>query len=65
MAPLTTGQETAGLFGQQSERHYGKYRGIVTDNQDSKHLGRLKARVPEVLANVETGWALPSLRSIS
>ncbi len=38
---------------------YGKYRGIVTDNQDPSNLGRLKARVPEVLFDVETGWALP------
>jgi uncharacterized protein involved in type VI secretion and phage assembly len=41
-------------------RHYGKYRGVVTDNQDPKKLGRLKLRVPEILGEVETGWALPS-----
>jgi uncharacterized protein involved in type VI secretion and phage assembly len=40
-------------------RHYGKYRGIVTDNGDPKKLGRVRARVPEVLGDVETGWALP------
>jgi uncharacterized protein involved in type VI secretion and phage assembly len=40
-------------------RHYGKYRGIVTDNGDPKKLGRLRARVPEILGDVETGWALP------
>lgn len=39
--------------------HYGKYRGIVTDNGDPKKLGRLRAQVPEVLQGVETGWALP------
>ncbi len=43
------------------ERHYGKYRGKVTDNQDPKNLGRIRAKVPEVLQDVETGWALPSL----
>src|SRR5215217_8334679 len=43
-----------------SGRHYGKYRGIVTDNEDEKNLGRLKAQVPEVLGDVETGWALPA-----
>jgi uncharacterized protein involved in type VI secretion and phage assembly len=42
-----------------SNRHYGKYRGIVTSNEDPKNLGRIKARVPEVLGDVETGWALP------
>jgi len=61
MAPVTTGREITASSGQQTARHYGKYRSIVVDNQDPKNLGRLKARVPEVLANVETGWALPSL----
>jgi uncharacterized protein involved in type VI secretion and phage assembly len=42
-----------------SARHYGKYRGQVTDNQDPNNLGRIKAHVPEVLGNVDTGWALP------
>src|SRR5947199_412607 len=32
-------------------RHYGKYRGIVSDNSDPKKLGRLRARVPEVLVD--------------
>jgi uncharacterized protein involved in type VI secretion and phage assembly len=52
---------TTGLLGREIPRHYGKYRGIVTDNDDKKHLGRLRARVPEVLGDVKTGWALPSL----
>ena len=42
-------------------KHYGTYRGIVTDNQDPKNIGRIKAIVPEVLGDVETGWALPCL----
>jgi uncharacterized protein involved in type VI secretion and phage assembly len=50
---------TAHSPGRQSSRYYGKYRGLVTDNADPKNLGRLKARVPEVLGDVETGWALP------
>ena len=58
--PQTTGAETTSLLGQHAVRYHGKYRGIVTDNQDPNNLGRLKARVPEVLADVETGWALPS-----
>ncbi len=41
-------------------RFYGKYRGFVVDNDDEKHLGRLKLRVPSVLGNdVVTGWAMP------
>jgi hypothetical protein len=42
-----------------SERFYGKYRAIVSDNNDPLQLGRLRARVPEVLHDVDSGWALP------
>jgi hypothetical protein len=43
-----------------TDRFYGKYRGLVTDNADPANLGRLRARVPEVLGEeVQTGWALP------
>lgn len=56
---MTIDTDTAQLLGQQEIRHYGKYRGIVTDNKDIKNLGRIRARVPEVLGDVETGWALP------
>lgn len=45
----------------QSTRFYGKYRALVTDNQDPNNLGRVKARVPEILGDVATGWALPAL----
>lgn len=41
--------------------HFGKYRGTVTDNEDPKKIGRVKAKVPEVLGDVETGWAYPCL----
>ena len=40
-------------------RFYGKYRGLVVDNNDPQQLGRLKAQVPEVLGEVNSGWALP------
>jgi uncharacterized protein involved in type VI secretion and phage assembly len=41
-------------------RFYGKYRGIVVDNQDPAKLGRLKLNVPSVLgSDVVTGWATP------
>lgn len=57
--PPTTNGNTAQLQSPSANRHYGKYRGLVTNNQDPKNLGRIKARVPEVLGDVETGWALP------
>jgi uncharacterized protein involved in type VI secretion and phage assembly len=43
-------------------KYYGKYRGIVVDNNDPEKLGRLKVKVPSVLGNdVVTGWAMPCL----
>jgi uncharacterized protein involved in type VI secretion and phage assembly len=41
--------------------NFGKYRGVVTDNQDPDNLGRLRARVPRLLGSLDTGWALPCL----
>ena len=38
---------------------YGKYRGLVTDVQDPMFLGRVRARVPDVYGDQESGWALP------
>jgi hypothetical protein len=41
-------------------RHYGKYRGLVSDNQDPSAIGRLKAQVPEVYGiDVVSPWATP------
>jgi uncharacterized protein involved in type VI secretion and phage assembly len=37
----------------------GKYRGIVTSVHDPLLLGRIKAKVPDVLGDEESGWALP------
>jgi uncharacterized protein involved in type VI secretion and phage assembly len=40
-------------------RFYGLYRGIVADNDDPSRLGRIKAQVPSVLGDVQTGWCMP------
>ncbi|MDD2463319.1 MAG: phage baseplate assembly protein V [Desulfobulbus sp.] len=42
-------------------RAYGKYRGFVTDNDDPQRLARVKLRVPSLLGEAETDWALPCL----
>ena len=34
---------------------YGKFRGVVTDNRDPLQIGRLRARVPDVTGDDETG----------
>ncbi len=43
----------------QNSRFYGKYRGVVTDNQDPLMIGRVRARVPDVTGDADSGWALP------
>jgi uncharacterized protein involved in type VI secretion and phage assembly len=41
-------------------RFYGKYRGKVTSNIDPYKMGRVRAKVPIVFGDEESGWALPS-----
>jgi hypothetical protein len=41
------------------EKFYGKYRGVVTDNRDPLFLGRVRAKVQDVLGANESGWATP------
>lgn len=43
------------------QRFYGKYRGVVTDNQDPFKIGRVKAHVPDVLGTDPSGWGLPCM----
>lgn len=40
---------------------FGRYRGSVVDNQDPLNLGRLRVNVPDVLQQLESTWALPSM----
>lgn len=42
-----------------SALYYGKYRGVVRDVNDPLMIGRIKATVPDVLGDQESGWALP------
>jgi len=41
-------------------RFFGKYRGLVSDNNDPTSRGRVKVRVPAVLNELEV-WAMPCL----
>ena len=43
----------------ESYKYFGKYRGTVTDNQDPLKLGRIKAKVPAIFGEHDSGWALP------
>jgi len=40
-------------------RFYGKYRGTVTQVGTGENLGRIKAKIPAVLGDVESGWCMP------
>jgi uncharacterized protein involved in type VI secretion and phage assembly len=42
-------------------RFFGKYRGIVTSNEDETNRGRLKVRVPSVWGETMEVWAMPCL----
>lgn len=49
----------AELSDQVRRRFYGKYRGLVQDNDDPQGMGRIRATVPEVLDAEPSPWALP------
>lgn len=40
---------------------YGKFRGIVTDNEDPSKLGRIRAKVQDIFGENESGWAMPAV----
>jgi uncharacterized protein involved in type VI secretion and phage assembly len=42
-------------------QYIGKFRGIVTDNDDPETRGRIRARVPDVYGDDKSGWALPAV----
>jgi uncharacterized protein involved in type VI secretion and phage assembly len=42
-----------------NEKYYGKYRGKVTDIKDPLMIGRIQAKVPDVLGDQDSGWAMP------
>ena len=40
-------------------KHFGKYRGRVTNNVDPLQLGRVQVSVPAVLGEGSSSWAMP------
>lgn len=43
-----------------ARKFFGKYRGKVTDNTDPLMQGRIRATVPAVFGEEDSGWALPA-----
>ncbi|NTU41593.1 MAG: phage tail protein [Nitrospirales bacterium] len=52
-------ETSAGPTRQADERRYGKYRAFVVENKDPDKRGRLQLRIPSVLGDQTTDWALP------
>jgi hypothetical protein len=44
-----------------STQFFGKYRGVVVNNMDPMHLGRIQAKVPDVIGVGTSNWALPAV----
>ena len=42
-----------------SDKHYGKYRGMVLNNVDPMQIGRLLVQVPDVAGLIPSTWAMP------
>jgi uncharacterized protein involved in type VI secretion and phage assembly len=40
-------------------RYVGKYRGTVANNVDPMQMGRIQVRVPDVLGDAMSSWAMP------
>lgn len=55
MSPATRGSASA------PRQFFGKYRGLVVDNNDPEKRGRLQVKVPAVMSSALTTWALPCL----
>lgn len=56
---MTGEQGAVSILERQTDKFYGKYRGLVTVNVDPLNLGRIRAMVPEVLGETPSSWAVP------
>jgi hypothetical protein len=47
------------LTGGAVKSYYGKYRGLVLNNNDPLQIGRVIAQVPDVFGETPSSWAMP------
>ena len=47
------------ILGNNPKRFYGKYRGIVLENEDPEQIGRVLVQVPAVKGELPSSWAMP------
>jgi hypothetical protein len=52
-------QTVASVLEKQTDRFYGKYRGLVVVSEDPRKQGRIQALVPEILGTIPSNWCLP------
>jgi uncharacterized protein involved in type VI secretion and phage assembly len=45
--------------GKAAKSYFGKYRGVVVENIDPMQIGRVIVRVPDVLGQTPSSWAMP------
>lgn len=57
--PTTLDELSVQVARELQQRFWGKYRGVVTDNQDPNGVGRLQVQVPAVLGTDVALWAEP------
>ncbi len=55
---MTEATNVEELYGALQDRFFGKYRALVTDNNDLEGRGRLQVQVPNVMGD-QLIWALP------
>jgi Type VI secretion system/phage-baseplate injector OB domain len=51
--------DQASPAGGNSQRYYGKHRGLVIENIDPEQIGRVLVQVPDVLGEISSSWAMP------
>lgn len=44
-----------------AEKYFGKYRALITDNNDPESRGRIRVMCPKILGNSKSAWCEPCI----